>query len=182
MGMVGCLGDIVFTVSDRTIKTIDNVTWSGSARYATHQRHGTHALTEFTGLDPDKMSFDIVLSAYLGVDPITEVVKLWNYERSGIAVPLVIGNKGYGKYRWSVLDHKMKMKTYDGRGNVTSATVTVNLQEYLRRCSSTRLIPSAPSCRILRSSFPRGRVPARCIAALACRRSLWISPCPWQCL
>lgn len=26
------------------------------------------------------------------------------------------------------------------------------------------------------------QVPARCIAALACRRSLWISPCPWQCL
>ena len=49
-----------------------------------------------------------------------------------IAVPLVIGNKGYGKYRWSVLDHKMKMKTYDGRGNVTSATVSVSLQEYLR--------------------------------------------------
>ena len=110
----------------------NNVTWSGSARYATHQRHGTHALTEFTGLDPDKMTFDIVLSAYLGVDPIAEVVKLWNYERGGIAVPLVIGNKGYGKYRWSVLDHKMKMKTYDGRGNVTSATVSVSLQEYLR--------------------------------------------------
>ena len=73
MGMVGCLGDIVFTVSDRTIETINNVTWSGSARYATHQRHGTHALTEFTGLDPDKMTFDIVLSAYLGVDPIAEV-------------------------------------------------------------------------------------------------------------
>ena len=53
-------------------------------------------------------------------------------ERGGIAVPLVIGNKGYGKYRWSVLDHKMKMKTYDGRGNVTSATVSVSLQEYLR--------------------------------------------------
>ena len=73
MGMVGCLGDIVFTVSDRTIETINNVTWSGSARYATHQRHGTHALTEFTGLDPDKMTFDIVLSAYLGVDPIADL-------------------------------------------------------------------------------------------------------------
>ena len=35
MGMVGCLGDIVFTVSDRTIETINIVTWSGSARYAT---------------------------------------------------------------------------------------------------------------------------------------------------
>ena len=79
-----------------------------------------------------KMTFDIVLSAYLGVDPIAEVVKLWNYERGGIAVPLVIGNKGYGKYRWSVLAPKMKMETYDGRGNVTSATVSVSLQEYLR--------------------------------------------------
>ena len=29
MGMVGCLGDIVFTVSDSTIETINNVTWSG---------------------------------------------------------------------------------------------------------------------------------------------------------
>lgn len=132
MGMVGCLGDVVFTVSDRAVETINNVTWSGSARYATHQRHGTHALTEFAGLDPDKMTFDIVLSAYLGVDPMAEVVKIWNYERSGTAVPLVIGNKGYGKYRWNILDHKMKMQTFDGSGNVTSATVSVSLQEYLR--------------------------------------------------
>ena len=132
MGMVGCLGDIVFTVSDRTIETINNVTWSGSARYATHQRHGTHALTEFTGLDPDKMTFDIVLSAYLGVDPIAEVVKLWNYERGGIAVALVLGNQGYGEYRCSELDYNRNTRTYDERGNVTSATVSVSLQEYLR--------------------------------------------------
>ena len=79
-----------------------------------------------------KMTFDIVLSAYLGVDPIAEVVKQWNYERGGIAVPLVIGNKGYGIFRWSGLEHKMKMKTFDGRGNGTSATVAVSLQEYLR--------------------------------------------------
>ena len=65
MGMVGCLGDIVFTVSDRTIETINNVTWSGSARYATHQRHGTHALTEFTGLDPDKMTCGTMSAAAL---------------------------------------------------------------------------------------------------------------------
>ena len=58
-------------------------------------------------------------------------MKLWNYERGGIAVPLAIGNKGYGKYRWSVLDHKMKMTPYDGRGNVSGATVSVSLQEYL---------------------------------------------------
>lgn len=130
--MVGCLGDIVFEVSSKTVKTLDNMTWSGSVRYATHQRHGTHALTEFTGIDPDKITFDIKLSAYLGVDPLAEVVKIWNYERDHITLPLVIGDKGYGKYRWTIQNHKEKMEAFDGHGNVTSATVSLSLLEYLR--------------------------------------------------
>ena len=132
MGAIGCLGDIVFEVSSKTLKTINNVAWSGNARWSTHQRHGTNALTEFTGVDPDQFSFEIILSAYLGIDPIAEVVKIWNYERSGQAVPLVIGSKAYGKYRWVITDHKMGMQTFDGDGDVTSATVTVSLLEYLK--------------------------------------------------
>ena len=131
MAIVGCLGDIIFTVSRSVVRTLDNMTWSGSARYATHERHLTHALTEFTGLDPDKITFDILLSADLGVDPIAEVVKLWNIERSGRAVPLTVGTKGYGKYRWNILKHEMKMKTFYGNGDVHTATVSVSLQEYL---------------------------------------------------
>ena len=129
--IIGCLGDIPFTVSADTVRTIESVVWSGSARYAVHQRHSTHALTEFTGLDPDKFTFDITLSVELGTDPIAEVVKIWNYERSGQAVPLTIGTKGYGKYRWNITSHKMKMQYFDRAGNVTHATVSVTLQEYL---------------------------------------------------
>jgi len=131
MAIVGCLGDVIFTVSRSVVRTLDNMTWSGSARYATHERHLTHALTEFTGLDPDKITFDILLSADLGVDPIAEVVKLWNIERSGRAVPLTVGTKGYGKYHWNILKHEMKMKTFYGNGDVHTATVSVSLQEYL---------------------------------------------------
>ena len=80
---VGVLGDIVFQVSSNVIKTLDNLQWSGSARYGEHSRHLTNALTEFTGIDPDTMSFDMELSAYLGVDPMAELVKIWTYERSG---------------------------------------------------------------------------------------------------
>ena len=132
MAIIGCLGDIVFTVSDATVRTLDNWAWSGPARYATHERHLTHALTEFTGLDPDKITFDITLSADLGVDPIAEVVKIWNIERSGRAVPLTVGDKGYGKYRWNIIKHEMKVKATDKHGNVYAATVSVSLQEYLR--------------------------------------------------
>ena len=131
MAIVGCLGDVIFTVSKDVVRTLDNMVWSGYARYAVHERHLTHALTEYTGLDPDKITFDILLSAELGVDPIAEVVKLWNIERSGRAVPLTVGTKGYGKYRWNILKHEMKMKTFYGNGDVHTATVSVSLQEYL---------------------------------------------------
>ena len=130
--VVGCLGDIPFEASSEAVRTIKNAIWSGSARYSTHSRHLNNALTEFTGLDPDAFSFDMQLSAFLGVNPNKAINKLWEYERTGKAVSLVLGTKAYGKYRWSVLNHKPKLEQYDGDGDLASCTVTVKLQEYLR--------------------------------------------------
>lgn len=130
---IGCLGDIAFQVSADTVRTISDMTWSGSANYATHSRHLTDALVEFTGLAPDAISFDVTLSAYLGVSPMADVVKIWDYERSGRALPLVLGSKAYGKYRWVIKSHKIKMQTFDGHGNLTSATVSLSLTEYTER-------------------------------------------------
>lgn len=129
--VIGCLGDIIFQVSETTVRTLDNMTWSGSARYATHARHLTHALTEFVGLDPDKVTFDIILCADLGLNLATEVEKIWSIERSGKAVPLTIGTKGYGKYRWNIVKHELKPKAYFVNGDIHTATVSVSLQEYL---------------------------------------------------
>ena len=131
MAIIGCLGDIVFEVSESPVRTLNNMIWSGSARYATHNRHLNHALTEFTGLDPDKFKFDITFSAELGTDPMNEVVKLWNIKRSGEAVPLTIGTKPYGKFRWNLLNLQMKTKAYYRNGDIHTATVSVSLQEYL---------------------------------------------------
>lgn len=68
MAMIGYLGGsadngIPFIVSREVFRTPKNMKWSGSARYAVHERHATHALTEFTGLDPDCFSFDMLLTA-----------------------------------------------------------------------------------------------------------------------
>lgn len=130
MAQVGCLGDIIFSVSSRAVETINNAQWNGSARYAQHQRHLKDALVEFTGLDADTMSFDIYLSAQLGVDVMEELVKIWTYERKGKLLRLAIGEKAYGKYRWVIRSHKIQMRTYDKYGNLQSATVSVNLLEY----------------------------------------------------
>lgn len=132
MAVIGCLGDIVFTVTDKTVRTLDNWKWSGSARYAVHNRHTAKPLTEFAGLDPDKITFDMTLLRELGVDPMKEVVKIWTYERAGTALPLTVGTHAYGFYRWNITSHKMTMKYTDREGNIMGAKVSITLQEYLQ--------------------------------------------------
>lgn len=131
MAVIGCLGDIPFEVSSNTVQTIKNMKWSGSAKFATHQIHSGNALTEFVGNDPDKFTFEMILSAFLGVNPMTLMDKLDQYKREGRTLPLVIGDKAYGKYRWTILSHDTSMQYTDASGNVLSATVKITLQEYL---------------------------------------------------
>lgn len=128
--IVGALGDIVFEVSEETAMTLSNMTWGGSAQYATHQRLGTHAMTEYVGINADTISFDIVLSAYLGLDPQTVINQIFAYERSGTTLPLVIGNKAFGKYRWVITKHNAKPQFFDAAG-ISHCAVSLNLQEYI---------------------------------------------------
>ena len=129
---VGVLGDIVFQVSWGKIVTPSNIQWDGSARHAVHQRHLQNALTEFTGRDPDKISFDIYLASIFGVDPMGAIWQLFNYERQGTPLALTIGEHGYGRYRWNIISHSTTVQDTDGEGNLIAATIRLNLQEYLR--------------------------------------------------
>lgn len=132
MAVIGCLGDIVFQVSDRTVLTLQNWTWSGAAKYAVHERHGMRPLTELTGVEPDKITFDIQLRAGLGVAPTKQAVKLWWYERWGTPLALTVGKYAYGFYRWSIVSHEIKVEDTDPEGNMMDCTVSLTLQEYLR--------------------------------------------------
>lgn len=130
---VGCLGNVVFEVSDSVVKTIDSVVWSGSASYAVHQRHGGNAMTEYVGMDPDKIAFNIQLSSALGVDPMSCATTLWTYMREHAALRFVIGSKGYGRYRWNIVSLRNGIEHTDMEGNVTYMSVSVELQEYLSK-------------------------------------------------
>lgn len=130
---IGCLGDVVFHVSSDVVLTMRSFSWNVNAKYATHLRHGAAALTEFTGLDAEKFTFEVTLSKYLGVDVQGALKQLMNYVKQGTTLPLVLGSKVYGTYRWVILQMAVKSRTFDGHGNLTEAVVTLSLQEYLRR-------------------------------------------------
>ena len=129
--MIGCLGDIIFTVDSEKVLTPNNVQWSGSARHADHKRYLNNSISEFTGVDPDKMSFKITLMAELGVDVMEELVKIWTYERKATPLLLVFGIKGYGKYRWTIRSHSIPMKHFDREGTLSVADVSISLVEYM---------------------------------------------------
>ena len=129
---VGCLGDIVFEVTNDKLFTPANLKQAGKAKYSTHQIHGRKGLVEFIGVDPDTFSFEMQISSYLGVEVDKEIEKIRTYMRSGKTLPLVVGNKSYGEYRWVITGYTANVKNTDANGNTTVATVSVSLQEYLR--------------------------------------------------
>lgn len=131
-GNIGALGNIPFYVSNSGVQTISNVTMSGGARYSQHKRRTGVAMAEFTGLDPEVISFDIRLSRHLGVDPWQSLDQLLKAERNGTLLPLTLGSRSYGRYRWVIVSHKAKVSQFDNRGDMADITVSVKLLEYVK--------------------------------------------------
>ena len=76
------------------------------------------------------MKFTMILTVFAGTNPLAEITKLLNMERSGTPNFLVIGNKGYGKGRWVIQKTKFDMQRFDNRGNLLEAKISVDLLAY----------------------------------------------------
>jgi len=51
--------------------------------------------------------------------------------RDGTTLPLVLGRKAYGKYRWTIQKHTVKLQHYDADGDLTHCVDSVSLLEYV---------------------------------------------------
>ena len=133
MALIGSWGDITFAVSRREIKTFTGLKWDSGASYATHDRHLKEPLLEFTGPSLESMSFTMFFSAYLGVNPMTEITKLLRATRKGEVNRLVIGPKAYGTNKWVITKLSNTLERYDNRGNLLAARVNVTMNAYAAR-------------------------------------------------
>jgi len=127
--VVGSLGDIVFKVSPKAIQTINNLEKSVGADYATHKIHNGYAKLEYTGKKVTKGSFDILLSAFLGVNPRKMQAQLERNIRNGKVVSFMMGEKKIGK-QWVISDVKEKYTFFDGNGDVLAIECMVTIQGY----------------------------------------------------
>lgn len=130
MAVLGCLGDVIFQTSRDYVLTPYNMNWKSAAKYAEHARHLQDPKLEFTGLEADEMPLNIRLSRNLGVDPMEQIVILFGYERNGILLPLVLGDHAYGRYKWVITSTNRKLETFDARGNILTADLSLSLKGY----------------------------------------------------
>lgn len=131
MATIGALGGVAFSVSPNVVKTFDGLKRSSTAKFASHNRHLKETLLEFTGNDPDKISFSMLLSVYLGVDPETEVSNLQAARRVGRIMHLVIGRKSYGN--WVINSLSESYDRIDNKGNALVIKVDISLTAYAGR-------------------------------------------------
>ena len=102
MAKIGSLGSLVFSVSENTVRTFDELSWKVSAKYATHDRHIKRDVLEFLGPEPGTISFKMAFSVFHGTNPLNEIKKLNKMCNKGNISTLVLGGKKYGSYKWVI--------------------------------------------------------------------------------
>lgn len=133
MAKIGAFGSMVFSVSENTVKTFDQIGWDKSIKYTTHDRHIKRDVLEFLGPEPDGISFQMVFSVFHGTNPLQELKKLHQLADNGIVERLVLGGKVYGSYKWAITKVSGTLKRYDNNGNCWAVVAKVTLKEYPKR-------------------------------------------------
>ena len=133
MAKIGSFGDLVFSVSENTVRTFDKLSWKVSAKYATHDRHIKRDVLEFLGPEPESIDFTMAFSVFHGTNPLHEIKKLNKMVNKGITAQLIIGGKKYGSYKWVITSVSSTLEKYDNNGNCWKATAKVTMKEYPKR-------------------------------------------------
>lgn len=129
--MIGTLGsNIIFEVSDDVVLTLRNMKREVSGRWTEHETMGEKPKAEFLGAGLQTVSFDIQLSATLGVRPRAVMESIEAMIEHGTAEYLIIGNKPVGRNPFRLLSSSEEWNTIYNGGQLARAMVSISLGEY----------------------------------------------------
>lgn len=128
---IGSLGDIVFEVSSRKVRTFRDLKRTHKARYAAHNLIGHKPMLEYIGPDVGEITFTMQLSASLGINPTTEADRVRKICESGDAMYFVLCNQTVGQYQWVIESVGESVDTIDNNGRVVMTQIDVTLKEYV---------------------------------------------------
>ena len=117
--------DVVFQVSDKTVETFSNLKITRQASLTSHRIHGGKAVTELNGFDAGTATFDILISAFFGVNPQKELEKLTALFDSGTICLLVLADRIYGKWLIKSIAQNIQYVFKDGTPTQIKAQVSL---------------------------------------------------------
>ena len=125
----GMLGSVTFEVTEKTYRTISNLSRSNKANYSTHKLVAKKGILEFTGVDPETISFEMLFSAWLGENPEKWRKKLNKMLEKGKAVTFVLGTSPIGT-KWVIEDLNFTTGLFYKDGTPAEYKATVSLKDY----------------------------------------------------
>lgn len=126
---LGAFGTIVFETSDSRVRTWQQMSRKGGARFAKHVVAEGKPRLEFLGPDLEELNISIRLSSQLGVDPEAELAEMRAIRDAGEEKTLVIGGLVIGKFVLEDLNEEHRR--HDGYGGLLLAEVQIKLTEYV---------------------------------------------------
>ena len=125
---IGTFGPVTFEVSAEKTRTFDEFSRKTAAKFEEHAIIGQKAKMEFISPGLDEISFQVIFSAFHGLNPINEVKQLREIVQTGEYHSLIIGGETLGNF---VIDNISEAWKYvDNKGNVLHIAVDVSLKEY----------------------------------------------------
>ena len=125
----GMLGDVTFEVTDKTFRTISNLSRTNKASFSTHKLVTKKGILEFTGVDPETISFEVLFSAWMGENPETWRKKLVKMLDAGKVVTFVLGTSPIGT-RWVIENLTFNTELFWKDGTPGEYKAQVSLKEY----------------------------------------------------
>ena len=128
---IGAFADLVFEVSTEKVLTYDNYKRDSKARYARHDLINQTSVAEYLGREPEEVSFTMMFTVSLGVNPSEETAKVRQMCLDGVADYLVLGNMVVGENLWGIESVGEATKAVDNLGAVLVSSVNVKMLEYV---------------------------------------------------
>ena len=130
---IGAFADLVFEVSSYKTLTYDDYKRESKARYARHELINQTTTLEYLGRDLEEISFKMIFTTSLNVNPAAEAEKVRRLCQIGEADWLIIGNRVVGENLWVIESVSESAASWDNAGNILVSTVEVKMLEYVAR-------------------------------------------------
>lgn len=133
MGIIGSFGGVSFKVSDKQVLTFSELSRSKESRWETIDVIGHKPKKVFIGPSLEKITFSVVLSATLNVNPEKVLNKWYSMIDSGKISRLLLKNKPVGRTYFSLESIAVSDVVIDNVGAIWKQTVALTLEEYPKK-------------------------------------------------